>query len=80
MEHESDNYINCDWYFWYSYQMIIKGTEGLGNKRTSGDHPNYYIIKNGQKTGKSHRDLRRLAVTQTSEKGPSANANVKKLI
>ena len=27
MEHEGDNYTNCDWYFWY--QKIIKGLENL---------------------------------------------------
>ena len=36
--------------------------------RTSGDHPNYYIIENGQNTEKSPGDLRRLAVTQTPVK------------
>ena len=40
-------------------------TGGLGNKRTSGDHPNYSIIKIGQKTEKSPGDLKRLALTQT---------------
>ena len=34
----------------------------------SGDHSNYYIIKNGQNTEKSPGDLRRLAVTQTPVK------------
>ena len=28
-------------------EKIIKGTGALGNKRTSGDCPNYYIIANG---------------------------------
>ena len=50
--------------------MIIKGTEGLGNKRTSGDHPNYYIFENVQTTEKSTGDLRRLAITQTPVKDP----------
>ena len=35
-------------------------TGGLGNKRMSGDHPNYSIIEIGQNTEKSPRDLRRL--------------------
>ena len=48
--------------------MITKGTGGLGSWRTSGDHPNYYIIENGQNTDKNPRDLRRLAVTQTPVK------------
>ena len=34
------------------------------NKRTSGDHPDYSIIKIDQNTAKSPRDLRRLAVIQ----------------
>ena len=29
---------------------LLKGTGGLGYKRTSGDHPNYYIIESGQNT------------------------------
>ena len=63
MEHESNNYTNRDWCFWYSHQRIIKEIGGLGNKRTSGDHPNNYIIENDQNTEKSPGDLRRLAVT-----------------
>ena len=51
-----------------SHQRIIIGTGGLGNKRTSGDHPNHYTFEIGQNTEKSPGDL--------SER-PSANANVK---
>ena len=40
--------------------IIIKGTGGLGSRRTSGNHPNYNIIDNGQKTEKSPGDLRTL--------------------
>ena len=65
MEHAGDNYINCNWCFWYSNLRITKGTGGRGNKRTSGNHPNYSFIENGQNTEKSPGDLRRLAVTQT---------------
>ena len=68
MEHEDDDYTNRDWCFWYSHQRIIKGTGGLGGWRTSGDHPNYTIIENGQNIEKSPGDLRRLAVTQISVK------------
>ena len=46
----------------------IKDTERLGSWRTSGDHPNYSIIENGQNTKKSPGDLMRLAVTQTPVK------------
>ena len=48
MDHEGDNYTNRDWCFWYSHQRIIKRTGERGNKRTSGDHPNYSIIENSQ--------------------------------
>ena len=64
MEHEGDNYTNCDWFFWHGNKRIIKGTGGLGSWRTGGDHPNDSIIENGQNTKKSPGDLRRLAVTQ----------------
>ncbi len=49
---------------------LVLGTRagGLVNKRTSGNHPNYCIIKIGQNTEKSPEKLRRLAVTQTQEK------------
>ena len=48
--------------------MIDKETGGLENNRTSGDCPDYGIVKIGQNTEKSPGDLRRLAVTQTSMK------------
>ena len=68
MEYESDDYNNCNWYSWYSHQRIDIRIGALGNKRTSGDYPTYYIIETGQNTEKSPGDLRRLAVTQTSVK------------
>ena len=65
MEHEGDSDTNCCWRTWYNPQRIDKGTGRHGNNRTSGDHPNYSIIKIGQNTEKSPGDLRRLAVTQS---------------
>ena len=56
IEHERDEYTNCNWWSWHSHQRIEKGTEG---------HSNYYIIEIGQNTEKSPGNLRRLAVTQT---------------
>ena len=47
---------------------LVKRTERLGNKRTSGDHPDYSIIKISQNTEKSPGDLRRLVVSQTPVK------------
>ena len=57
--------------------MIIKEPRGFESWWTSGDHPNDSIIEDGQNTEKSPGDLRRLDVTQTPVKKPSANANVK---
>ena len=49
-----------------SFVTVTKGLlKGLGSWRTSGDHPNYYIIVNDQNTEKSPGELMRLAVTQT---------------
>ena len=35
---------------------IIKGAGGLGNKRTSGEHSNYYTAEVGQTTEKIPED------------------------
>ena len=65
VEHERDGDTNWNWGAWYSHQRIGTGTEGLGNKRTSGDHPNYSIVEISQHTKKSPGDSRKFAVTQT---------------
>ena len=64
MQHYCDCDSDCIWSTQYSHQRIGTGTGGLGNKRTSGDHPNYSIVEIGQDTEKGHGDLGRLAVTQ----------------
>ena len=38
-------------------KRIIKGIGGLGNNRSSKDHPKYSIIENGQNTEKTWGDL-----------------------
>ena len=68
MEHRNDVNTNYNWCSWYSHRSVIKETGGLGNKRTSGYHPNYNIIEIGQNTEKSPEDLKRVAVTETSVK------------
>ena len=68
VEHESNDYTNCNWCSWYNHQSIDTRTRRLGNKRTSVDHPNYCIFEIGQNTEKSPRELKRLAVTQTPVK------------
>ena len=77
MEHEGDGDTNCNWRARYSHQRTGTGTEGFGNKRTSGDHPNNSIVEIGQNTEKCPGDLRKLAVTQTLAKKKSANAGGK---
>ena len=48
-------------------------TRRLGSKRTSGDHPDYSIIKNGQNTEQSPGDL----LSFKFQGKTSANAGVK---
>ena len=59
-EYLSNSDTNCKWRALYIHQRISTGTGGLAKKRTSGDYPNYYIVKIGQNTMK-----RRLTVIQT---------------
>ena len=68
LEHEIDDYTNCNRCSFYSHRRIDKGTGRLGNNRTSGEHPNYYIIEISQNTEKSPRDMRRLVIPQTPVK------------
>ena len=57
MEHEGDNYTNCDLCFWHGNYRVIKGLRRFGSWRPSGDHPNNSIIENGQNTEQSPGDL-----------------------
>ena len=66
MEHESDTDTKYNRCSWYSHQMISIRTGEIGNKKTSGYHPNNIINNIGQNTGKSPGDWRRLAVCQIS--------------
>ena len=66
MEYEVNGDTNYNWCAWNNPQRISKRTGRLGNKRTSGDDPDYGI-KISQNTEKSPGDLRRLAVTQTPD-------------
>ena len=52
MKHESNADTNCGWCTLNNPHRNGKGTEGLGNKRTSGDHPDNRIIKIIQNTEK----------------------------
>ena len=63
VERKSDNDISCICRARYSHQRIGTGNGGLGNKRVSGDHPNYSIVESDQNTEKSPGDLRRLEET-----------------
>ena len=41
MEPECDCDASCNWHTWYCHLRIVTGTVDFGNKRTSGDFPNY---------------------------------------
>ena len=62
-EYEGDDYTNCNWCSWYSHQRFGTRTGVIGNKRKSGDHPNYCITEIGEDTEKSSGDLMKLADT-----------------
>ena len=64
MEHDSDSDTNRNW---FSDQSIGTGTGGLGNKKTSRDHPNH-SIKIGQNIKKNPGELRWLAEAQSPVK------------
>ena len=59
-EHERDSNSNCNWCVRYSHRRICTETGGLGNKQTSGDNPDYSIIKIGPNTEKNPGNLKRL--------------------
>ena len=75
MEHESNGDTNSNWRAWYNHHRIGTRTGGLGNKRTSGDHPDYSIIKIDQNT-ESWR-FEETCCHSISSKKPSTNAGVK---
>ena len=65
MKHKSDGDTNGIGALGTVTKRIGTGSGWLWNKSTSGDHPNYSIVENGQNTEKSPENLRRLAVIQT---------------
>ena len=68
MEHEGDGDISCNWCTWNDPQRLCKKTREVGNQRTSGNHPNYSIVKISHNTETIPGNLRRLAITQTPVK------------
>ena len=59
---------------------IGNGTGRIGNKNTSGDHPNDSSVKIVQNTEKSPGDLRRLAVFETPADAGEKNSQRSKII
>ena len=53
----NDGDTNCNWRTRYSHLKIGTGTGGLGNKRMSGDNPNYSFLNIAQNTKKVPGDL-----------------------
>ena len=82
MEHENDSDTKCNWCIQYSHQRIGIGTGRIGNKNSSGDHPNVSTVKIGQNTEKIPGDLRKCGETcchSNSTERPSPDADVKTL-
>ena len=57
MEHEEDNYTNCDWCFGTVTKVLLKGLEVLEVGGQSGGRPNYSITENSQNTYKTPGDF-----------------------
>ena len=68
MEHNGDADTNCNLCTLNCPQRLGKGTEKVGNRRTTLDPLNYSIIKIGQNTEKSPGDPRKLAIIPTRVK------------
>ena len=64
MEHEENSDTKCNWCNRNNYQRLGKGPGKLRYQITSGDHPDYSLIKISEST-KFPGDLGRLAITQT---------------
>ena len=77
MEHESDSDTNFKWCARNNPKRLGKETGKFKDQRISEDHPDYSINEIHQNTKKSPGELRKLVVTQTPVKKPSANAGVK---
>ena len=58
MKHKDDGDTDCNWYTRNNPQRLGKGTRRFTNKKTSGDDPDYSIVK------KCPGDLRKLVVPQ----------------
>ena len=77
MEHEGDADTIYSWCALHGYPRLVKGTGKGGNRETSRNHPDYSIAKIGKNTEKSPGDLRRLTVSNDSDKRTLVNADVK---
>ena len=79
MDYESNGDTNYKWCAWCSHQRIGTESGGLGNKMTSGDHPDYSIAEIGPNTEKSPWKLEETCCHSNFNEKPSAGAGVKKL-
>ena len=68
MDHESDGDTNGNWYARNNPHRLSEETGRIRYERTSGDPPDYIIIKISQNTEKSPGDLKIFTVTRTPVK------------
>ena len=81
MEHKGDGDTSCNWCTRNGLGRFSKEVRRLGNRRTTGDHPNHRIVKTNKNTEKSPGELRRLFVAQIPMKDQSApSEQIKNLI
>ncbi len=66
MEYKSVGENEYNWRAHFGHQKTGNVTRGHGNKRTSGDHLNYFIVEIRKNTEESSGDLQSLTVYQTS--------------
>ena len=66
MEHESDCDTNCNWGTRYSLQIMVPWLENLEIRERVETIQTTALLNSARLQRKGHRDLKRLAVTQTS--------------
>ena len=80
MEHESDGDTKCNWRARYTHQGINEGSAGLGNERTSRDHPNCSIIEESWRLEESCSHSAPCGKTSTNRNAGMKNTQMNKII
>ena len=68
---------NCNWCSWYGHKRVVTGTWRLKNNGTSGDNPNYNMLKIDQKYCEESWRLEKICCRSNYSERPMWNADVK---